>query len=422
MQSRFTSCLRSLPVQRLGRVLVAGFISAVPACALGQTWTLTTAPASNWNAVACSADGSRIVAASGIAYPPAFGCIYLSTNSGATWFSTSAPSENWSGVACSADGTRLAATVGFYGGPIYLSTDSGATWEQSGAQPTNAWVSICSSADGLRLAAIAVPRHYISGEVDVSIDGGLTWARSVYPDYSGWAEITCSADGVRLVGGSYWGTYISTNGGGAWDATGGPAAAVASSADGRRLLATRPSEGNGERAPIRISKDWGATWETTSAPSQYWVSVASSADGTRLVAAAAGTYTGYSEMYVSTDSGQTWLPTGAPTGTCAQVTSSADGCKFVAVMKIDTYQVPGRIFTWQRDPAPELSVTSADGAVDIAWVIPSRDFVLEHNSDLQTTNWTIESASPILNLANLQNVVRLPVGVDGARFYRLRSR
>src|SRR5262245_55536831 len=48
-------------------------------------------------------------------------------------------------------------------------------------------------------------------------------------------------------------------------------------------------------------------WTQTSVPSTNWSSIASSADGTRLVAVGSG------GVYISPDSGATWTPTSAPT-------------------------------------------------------------------------------------------------------------
>src|SRR2546427_696674 len=82
----------------------------------GQTWTLTAAPATNWSALACCADGSRLAAA--VFHGP----IYISTNSGMNWAVSSAPVTNWSAVASSADGSRLVAAVGgpaYYPGPVF---------------------------------------------------------------------------------------------------------------------------------------------------------------------------------------------------------------------------------------------------------------------------------------------------------------
>src|ERR1035437_10152389 len=74
-------------------------------------------------------------------------------------------------------------------------------------------------------------------------------------------------------------------------------------------------------------------WTQTSAPFAGWTSIASSADGTKLVAAA-GTAGG---VYTSTDSGATWTLTSSPFSgspdyalpTC--VASSADGSKLVEI-------------------------------------------------------------------------------------------
>src|SRR5262245_29507869 len=112
--------------------------------AFAQTWTLTTAPATNWTAIACSADGSKVVAAVGgrkysLPQSPA-GPIYTSTNCGFTWNPSSAPVTNWSVLASSADGSRLVAGAyawQFFGPPIFLSGDFGATWSTTTEFPTN---------------------------------------------------------------------------------------------------------------------------------------------------------------------------------------------------------------------------------------------------------------------------------------------
>ena len=73
----------------------------LPGVVLAQGWTQTHAPTGNWQALAMSADGSKLVAA---VYG---GGIYTSTNFGGTWVSNSAPVTNWSGVASSADWGRV---------------------------------------------------------------------------------------------------------------------------------------------------------------------------------------------------------------------------------------------------------------------------------------------------------------------------
>jgi photosystem II stability/assembly factor-like uncharacterized protein len=97
---------------------------------------------------------------------------------------------------------------------------------------------------------------------------------------------------------------------------------VASSADGTKLVA-----GGLSSWQLYTSSDSGATWTQRTAPgiSDQWMSVASSADGTKLVAAANG-----SGIYTSTDSGVTWTQQNIVSGQWRSVASSADGTKLVA--------------------------------------------------------------------------------------------
>lgn len=113
-------------------------------------------------------------------------------------------------------------------------------------------------------------------------------------------------------------------------------ASVASSADGRKVVAAPgfiSAYSIAAPLPIYISTGSGATWIQSRSPSNVWTSVASSADGTKLVAAAAldGTGTNLGTIYVSDDSGLKWRPTSAPSNTWwTSVASSADGNKLYA--------------------------------------------------------------------------------------------
>jgi photosystem II stability/assembly factor-like uncharacterized protein len=114
-----------------------------------------------------------------------------------------------------------------------------------------------------------------------------------------------------------------------WTQTGSPSnywESVASSADGTKLVAAVYGGG------IYTSTNSGITWALTSAPSDgqidsAWYSVASSADGTKLVAVA---YYG-NPIYVSTNSGMDWATNG-PVESWQSVACSADGNKLVAVV------------------------------------------------------------------------------------------
>ena len=360
--------------QKLPVVLVAGLggLFTVVDLACAQPWAATTAPNLSWSALAASADGTRLVAAANTrSYGPGFPApIYISTNAGASWAQTSAPSNNWSSVACSADGTKLVAVAAsgwgwggtelvFCEGAIYGSLDSGTTWAQTSA-PTNYWTSVASSADGARLVAVAAPQwvwngtNYDSvgdGTIYRSLDSGAIWTRTSAPT-NYWTSVASSADGAKLVAvtAPHWvwnetnsdyigdgAIYRSLDSGATWTQTSAPSngwSAVATSTDGVRLVAAAApySDGNGDRAgdgAIYSSLDSGATWSRTSAPSNYWSAVASSADGTKLVAAD-GSYNPPDLVYISTNSGTSWTDTSAPGCQWAAVASSADGYRIVA--------------------------------------------------------------------------------------------
>lgn len=95
---------------------------------------------------------------------------------------------------------------------------------------------------------------------------------------------------------------------------------VASSADGSRLVAT--ADGGFGASPIYISTNSGATWEQTSAPVTNWSSVASSADGTKLAAV------GYSGVFTSADSGANWAAISDLSGG-RRIACSGDGTKLL---------------------------------------------------------------------------------------------
>ena len=258
----------------------------------GSTWTQRTSDATrNWQSVASSSDGTKLVAVVFNGY------IYTSTDSGSTWTqSTSAGSRNWQSVASSSDGTKLVAVVS--NGYIYTSTDSGATWTQSTSDATRYWQSVASSSDGTKLVAVVSV-----GYIYTSTDSGATWTQSTSSGSRGWYSVASSSDGTKLVAVEYYGyIYTSTDSGSTWtqrtsDAT-RPWQSVASSSDGTKLVAVVWS------GYIYTSTDSGSTWtQSTSDATRKWQSVASSSDGTKLVAVVYGGY-----IYTSADSGVTWTP------------------------------------------------------------------------------------------------------------------
>jgi len=210
----------------------------------------------------------------------------------------------------------------------------------------------------------------------------------------------------------FYGEVIaSTNAGATWTETNVGSAlltSVAASADGRKIVAAaRRTYYNFFPGAIFTSTNSGATWTGTSAPGQPWSSVASSADGTKLAAAGQAIYT-------SIDSGLTWTSNSAPAdGGWSSIASSADGCKLVAAVN------GGGIWTLQSPPSPSLSIVRANTNLVLSWIVPTVDFVLQENLDLPTANWTEVTYTPTLNLTNLQNQVRVSPTAN-RRFYRLK--
>lgn len=366
--------------------------------ASAQAWTQTTAPSTNWMAVASSADGSVLAAAARGPSSPYLGPIFVSTNGGSNWTQTSAPLNYWSSIASSADGTKLvaSATSTSYAGPIYTSTNAGISWTKSGA-PLKAWVSVASSADGERLVSAVN-----SGLIYVSTNSGVDWTPTA--SSRDWLAVASSADATKLVAVGNNGIFTSPDSGVTWTSNSITAPypnwlSVASSVDGTKLVAGMG--GNGGWIYTRS----GANWISNNVPVTGWHSIASSADGSKLVAGC------YPAIFTSTNSGAVWVSNNAPASVWRALASSADGTKLVAVAS------PGRIYTWQSTPAPSLNVTSADGNLKLSWLVPSANFALQQNVDLGSTNWVTLTNAPTLNHTNLQNEIILPA----SGFYRLVS-
>ena len=248
--------------------------------------------------------------------------MFTSSDSGATWTPQKAPTPGyaygWEGVASSADGTKLVAIAGLELGihgvvndnmrdvGIYLSSDSGVSWHLTGTEiPTNFWgywSAVASSADGSKLAVIGVGVGDGGRSVLLSSDSGATWLVTDLPK-TFLESIAISADGSKMVVGGFDGgttvdhIFTSTDSGANWtDQPGAPQGqngplswkALASSADGTKLVA------GAEYAPgtLYTSSDSGVTWvSTNNAPTRFanhsgigWLAVASSADGRELVA------------------------------------------------------------------------------------------------------------------------------------------
>ena len=385
----------------VGLLLLAATINDQSASA--QTWTQTSATYYNyWGCVASSVDGNLLVV--GVVRilnrspdPP----MVISTNAGVNW--TTNNTYNFYSIASSADGIRLAAITQL---GVFTSTNSGSTWMTNNL-PQVIWNSIASSADGNKLVVVGNP----GARIYTSSDSGNTWRSNNVPN-SAWTSVASSADGSKLIAMGINSIWTSTNSGNSWISTNFPYYlyfdSVAASADGSKLVA---AVGDGPElnypGPIYTSTDSGNTWNSNNVPILSWTGVASSADGSKLVAVA---YNG--NIYTSTNSGSTWTSNNVSSELWTGVASSADGGKLIAV----AYN--GGVWTKQTTPAPEINIASGNGDTTFSWIVPSTNFVLQENSDLTTTDWLTLTNTPTLDLSNLNDeVVLSPSNSSG--FFRL---
>jgi hypothetical protein len=391
-----------LPGSRASAVFVLSICSA-----FAQEWVPTTAPTLDWNSVACSADGRKLVAVAN--YDSTNGSVWTSVDAGTSWVSNNVPLGDWWSVAASADASKLFATKGNPGfDGIYTSADWGKTWAKTTA-PAAVWLSLASSASGTMVLAGGRRLLY------ASTNSGDNWAPGlVLEEITNFvfAGVASSADGTRLAVVTQAGTgasplFISTNAGTTWTiSTNVPIFwnAVGMSADGNTVIASGYYDG------LFVSTNGGAIWTRTNILTV--MGVAASADGSKLAAVDwSGT------IRTSIDSGATWAqvtPT-APDALWASVASSADGCKLVAAV------IYGQIWVSQTTPRPVLSITPSGGNLLLSWVVPSIPFVLQECSDLTTSNWTAIPTPPTLNYTNLHHEVSIPAA-PARRFFRLMSR
>jgi hypothetical protein len=376
-----------------------------PLAARGQSmgqrvWAKRANAPNNPVCVASSGDGSHLAA---LAYPTG---IYTSTNFGLDWtLQTNAPivTAQWASIVSSSDGSHLAAVSIL--GEIYTSANFGISWTlQTIAPGYSQWASIASSSDGSHLAVALA-----AGGIYTSTNFGLNWTLQLNIESSvNPCSIASSSDGSRLVaafeGVAGPGIYTSTNFGLDWTfQTNAPEWwaswwAVASSADGSHLVA---ADGD-----IYTSADFGRNWtRQTNAPVSSWRSIASSSDGSHL-AAAALSYGG--GVYTSANFGLDWTFQNV-TDSAASVASSADG-SYLAAVATDFEGL------YTSGPTPPLFIDGSGNQVSVYWpnTVPC---TLQQNTNFNTpSGWT-----PISNgvvAANGTNSLSI-TNPAGTLFFRL---
>lgn len=357
--------------------------------ALAQNWTLTSAPYQYWQRVVSSGDGNKLAAFY-------FDQVYISKDSGTSWTSSSLPSvaSYCTAAASSADGSML--VEGDACGGINTSTNSGASWMTNNV-PFGTWYVVASSADGNKLAALS----WWNNLLYTSTNAGANWTSNNPPSTNAlnWCAIASSADGSKLAvagttttnitGYPHFGwIYTSTDSGATWQITSAPKTnwcSIACSADGRKLVAAAYDDNpyNGINNGVFISTNSGGTWTAISLPGTLmsYIRVACSTNGNNLIVAPVNS-SRPERIYTSTNSGATWLTNNVPTASWSSVASSADGSKLVAAMN------NGPIYTWQYKPT--LCFSSSMPNMVVFWASSpfASGYILQQNSDLASTNWT----------------------------------
>jgi photosystem II stability/assembly factor-like uncharacterized protein len=186
--------------------------------------------------------------------------------------------------------------------------------------------------------------------------------------------------------------------------------AMASSVDGSKLVAV-VTAGN-----IFTSTNYGATWtqRAINLGNQNWTCVASSGDGTKLVAGALG-----GSIFTSTDSGVIWTPRDLPRS-WSSVASSLDGVNLVAVTS-----GAGQIFTsvnsgvnWTPRIGGNWSSVASSG--DAVRLVATAQGGLIYTSANSGVNWTPRATNapqPWVAVASSSDGGRLVASVNGGEIY-----
>jgi hypothetical protein len=387
---------------------------------IAQTWTQTGAPTNLWDSISCSADGKNLIAANN------FGSLYFSTNYGVTWVeATNGETDgNWVHTgANSADGSVLGA-ADFISG-VWLSDDSGATWNLANLPSQGGWTALAMSKDGNRIIAARYTESVAFAHSDppnpgliyISSDSGKSWVTNSLSAHN-WVSAACSADG-RVIAitaaifdyntdAQYPGQlFVSTNYGGSWFSDETMLenwAALTCSADGSTLLAGTVS------SSIYSSTNFGATWLSNSVPdtASGWGSVSMSADGLKWVNLRSN-----GNAFISTNLGISWFKLDAPSQkNWNSVAMSADGNRLFAAAYWDG------IYTAYFNPSPALDLHSVGNQPALSWTMPATNFVLQQSTDM--VHWIDVTNPALLNFTNLHNEVTLPPP-SGNAFFRLKT-
>jgi len=167
----------------------------------GLTWSIAFVTDAQWNAIASSSNGERILASSGSG-----GYLYRSSNSASSWLGLTGGdlgnnARSWTSVTMSSSGDVMAATTqAGVGGSVWVSTDAGAYWLER-YKPISANGAACSASDSMIIVEDLISR-----------DGGQSWSTRKKPGaYGAITAVTISADSSKIVAVSNSGEVHTSN-------------------------------------------------------------------------------------------------------------------------------------------------------------------------------------------------------------------
>jgi len=236
------------------------------------------------------------------------------------------------------------------------------------------WNSLAVSSNGAVVAAASF------SDLVISTNSGVTRASVAgAPGSGGFNGVAASADGSKLLVAR--GTGLYTYSAGTWFTPSGATSglpvtswvSVASSADGSKLAAAASGD------KVYVSRNSGTNWTGLGA-ARDWEAITVSADGTKIAAAE---YNGLIYTYTTADGGTNWTVTARGTANrlWTSIASSADGMKLAATEvngKIYTSDDGGATWTARDSNRAWSSIAmSADGKVLVAGALGDRLYYSE---------------------------------------------
>jgi len=426
---------RSVSVSSSGDVLIAVGGSIYISVDSGNNWSTKSLSQNNWVSSCMSDDGSKMAILDQVG-------VFVSSDYGNNWSVASSLPEDvstlYSSIDMSSDGSYLIISGHGYDfdfgrvfrGRVYLSSDFGQSWGDISPNMImeTGWDPVKISSNGDKIIILA-PRE---GLVYFSSDLGQNWSEkrivedrtpfklsgssslqkiSLINEYgdilnssnygnnlsvsnktidASCGKISSSSDGSRMVTCSRYGyIYTSSDSGRNWEPITSlgvkPWKDITSSGNGSIIVALENMNGY-----IYISNDYGASWIEKTNLVRNWSFVDSSADGSKIVAAANGSY-----IYTSNDYGNTWTERSQSGSSWWNYLScSLDDCsKIIAVSDDDVLISSNSGASWSSvdyfsDP---YLVTSVSMSSDASVIVVNSDGFVYTSFDLGNT-WRKESS------------------------------